>query len=284
MSNLDTWNKLSQPPPNALRQIQGGRLKGKTDINPQWRYKAMTEVFGMCGVGWKYEVTSKWADDSASEGEIFAFADINLYIKQGEVWSEPIPGHGGSMLVAKESNGLRPRDEGYKMAIADALSVAMKMLGVGADVYAGLWDGSKYTSQQATAEPKPASGHYCSVHKTTFFKRGNMKSYAHKIEGTDQWCNETPMKDNTKSQNKPPDFDSGAPDDGKTAPPPTGEHKVETEATAYLLKTVVENVQRITSLPTARNYLRSVCKIDNDRIDSEPEAVLEEVKQLQGWE
>ena len=47
-------------------------------------------------------------------------------------------------MVVKESGGLHINDEAYKMAVTDALSVALKMLGVGADVYMGLYDGSKY--------------------------------------------------------------------------------------------------------------------------------------------
>ena len=36
------------------------------------------------------------------------------------------------------------------------------------------------------------SGHYCTEHKTVFFKKGAMRGYAHPIEGTDpvKWCNE----------------------------------------------------------------------------------------------
>ena len=141
--NLKIYNALKQPPKEALRQIQGGRLSGKTDINPQWRYKAMTEQFGVCGIGWKYEHVKIW-NEQASDGQLFAFAMVNVYIKQADVWSDPIPGCGGSMLVEKEKAGLHANDEGYKMAITDALSTAMKMLGVAADVYAGLWDGAKY--------------------------------------------------------------------------------------------------------------------------------------------
>ena len=32
--------------------------------------------------------------------------------------------------------------------------------------------------------------HYCPIHKVNFFKKGKMHGYAHKIEGTDEWCNE----------------------------------------------------------------------------------------------
>ena len=153
MDNLEVWNKLNQPPKSALKTIKGGRLSGFTDVNPQWRYQAITEQFGMCGVGWKYTVDRVWMEP-ASDGQVFAFAEISLQVKQGDTWSERIPGIGGSMLVTKESSGLHSSDEGYKMAITDALSVAMKMLGVAADVYAGLWDGAKYTNAPQKEEGK----------------------------------------------------------------------------------------------------------------------------------
>ena len=139
--NLDVWNKVKQPPREALKTILGGRLKGKTDINPQWRYRIMTEVFGPCGKGWFYEIKKLWIEDGHN-GQKFAFAEINLHIND---WSHPIPGIGGSMLVVTETAGLHSNDEAYKMAVTDALSVAMKMIGIGADIYSGKWDGTKYT-------------------------------------------------------------------------------------------------------------------------------------------
>ena len=149
--NMKVWNAVKQPPPSALRTIQAGRLRGMTVINPQWRYQAMTEQFGMCGVGWKYEVLRVW-NEPLPDGQVLAFAEIRLKVKHGDEWVD-IPGIGGSILVSKETAGLHASDEGYKMAITDALSVAMKMLGVGADIYAGLWDGSKYEDQ--TPQQKP---------------------------------------------------------------------------------------------------------------------------------
>jgi hypothetical protein len=156
---LGFWKQFDKPPAGALKTIGGGRLKGMTDINPQWRYEAMTTVFGPCGIGWKYEIVRLWREE-ASQGQVFAFAEIKLFIKNDAQWSEPIPGIGGHMLLVLEDFGKRmhSNDEGYKMAITDALSVAMKALGVGAEIYAGRWDGSKYQERQnlPTQTPPPA--------------------------------------------------------------------------------------------------------------------------------
>ncbi len=106
----------------------------------------MDEVYGTCGIGWYPEITKQWTEPVAN-GEILAFCNINLFIRDGENWSKPIPGTGGSTLVASEKSGLYNSDEAYKMAYTDALSVAMKALGVAADVYLGKYDGSKYARQ-----------------------------------------------------------------------------------------------------------------------------------------
>lgn len=146
--NLGIYNAVRSVPANAKKTIKAGRLSGKTDINPMWRIKTLTEQFGPCGFGWKYIITDKWLEGGAN-GEMAAFVDIALYVNIGGQWSEAIPGTGGSAFVAKERSGLYTSDECFKMALTDAISVACKALGFGADVY---WeaDESKYSKAQAT--------------------------------------------------------------------------------------------------------------------------------------
>jgi hypothetical protein len=139
VSNLKIYEAVRTVPANALKEIQAGRLKGKSDINPMWRLKTLTEQFGPCGIGWKYVITKQWLEQGAG-GEIGAFVNIELYIKYNDQWSEAIPGTGGSMFVASERNGLYTSDECYKMALTDAISVSCKALGFGADVY---WNADK---------------------------------------------------------------------------------------------------------------------------------------------
>jgi len=142
MENLEIYNKLKTVPQDCLKQIQAGRLKGMSDIKPQWRIMKMTEQFGVCGIGWKYEIREKIFTDPDSFGQVAVFVEISLYVKINDKWSDAIPGTGGSTFIANESKGLYMSDEAVKMATTDALSVAMKMLGVGADIYMG--HGGKY--------------------------------------------------------------------------------------------------------------------------------------------
>lgn len=137
--NLRIYNKLRTVPNEAKKSIEGGRLKGMTDISPMWRIKALTEQFGPCGVGWFYVIKEKKILEGAN-GKIAAFVDIDLYYKDLGEWSQPIPGTGGSMFVTEEKGSLHTNDECFKMALTDAISVAAKAIGCGADVY---WDKDK---------------------------------------------------------------------------------------------------------------------------------------------
>lgn len=143
MGNLDLYNRVRIVPEEAKKPIKGGRLNGMTDINPMWRIKVLTSEYGPCGIGWFYKPVKKWTEQAG--GETVTFVDIELFIKVDGEWSQPICGTGGSKLSQNERNGLFVSDECYKMATTDAISVACKQLGIGADVYFGA-DRTKYDS------------------------------------------------------------------------------------------------------------------------------------------
>lgn len=166
METKNYYDQLRSVPEKWTKKITGGRLSGMTDIKPQWRIEKMTEVFGPCGIGWYYEETKREYKDY--EGQIAVFVDINLYYRYEKIdtltdrvigyeWSKPVFGTGGSMFVAKERNGMFVSDEAVKMALTDALSVAMKSLGMAADIYMGMpATGTKYDKPSEQPESKAA--------------------------------------------------------------------------------------------------------------------------------
>ena len=132
--NIVFWRRWEHVAPGMLKEIKGGNLNGKTDINPVWRFRALTEAFGPCGFGWTVREAERWTNECAGEGG--AFVKVELRINIGGTWSEPIEGVGGSKLCGKgRGDGLN--DEAWKMATTDAISVACKALGMAADVYTG---------------------------------------------------------------------------------------------------------------------------------------------------
>jgi len=159
MDNMLIYNKVRSVPKEAQKAIGGGRLKGMTDINPMWRLKVLTETFGPVGKGWYYVIKDQWTEAGAND-EIAVFTNIELYVKYDNEWSMPICGTGGSMFVTKEKNGPYTSDEAYKMALTDAISVACKSLGIGADIYFSS-DRSKYdksSSNNSSSEPEVKEG------------------------------------------------------------------------------------------------------------------------------
>ena len=161
MDNLYIYNAVREVPPEAQKEFNNGRFKG-TDINPMWRIKKLTEIFGAAGIGW---YTGDIVERCEQHGDVTtAIVNLNLYVKVNGEWSKPIYGTGGNMirsLKKKDRNGnpIDPEevvsDEGYKMAYTDALSVACKALGIGADVYYAK-DKTKYTgADEPTDTSKP---------------------------------------------------------------------------------------------------------------------------------
>lgn len=138
LDNMRFYKEACEVPKDAQKPIQAGRLKGKSDINPMWRIRKLTEIFGPCGFGWRYEIDKQWTEVYGPE--VKCFCNITLYVKDPETkeWSHGIPGIGGSAIVTKEkNNGLYVDDDGYKKALTDALSIAMKALGVAGNIWYG---------------------------------------------------------------------------------------------------------------------------------------------------
>lgn len=131
--NMELYNRYRSVPENAQKKITGGRLNGMTDINPMWRLKCLTESFGASGTGWYTEIRDVFVE--RFEGEAVVNIVVALYYLNGEDWSWPVVGIGGSKLVSKESKGLFVDDEAYKKAYTDAVGNACKQLGIGADIW-----------------------------------------------------------------------------------------------------------------------------------------------------
>ena len=145
MSDMkEKFRLMARPPKEALNTIQFGKLKGKSDINPQWRIEALTEVFGLCGVGWYYEIMAIDYQDVQATGEKMVYVTVGIHVKQEDgTWSAPIIGIGGDFTIIKDKNGIHGNDEAFQMALTDAIGKAAKCVGIANDIYRGKYD-SKY--------------------------------------------------------------------------------------------------------------------------------------------
>ena len=159
--NVRFYHRFMTTPKDAQRSFNNGRFSG-TDINPMWRIKVLTEVFGPSGFGWwtqnvRYEFTEANVtppDAKQEQKETSVFCELELIVKDpetGEV-SQPIYGVGGNTYIAWGKYGPRASDEAKKMAYTDALSIACKSLGIGHDIWYSN-DRTKYTMN--TSDPEP---------------------------------------------------------------------------------------------------------------------------------
>ncbi len=157
MENLTIYNQLKSVPKEFLKTIGAGRLKGMSDIKPQWRILKLTETFGACGFGWKIQNIRFDYRNVENEVVVNCYLEF-LYKNSNNEWSEPIPGVGGSNFstfenktnydTQKKERTLYVSDEAEKMAYTDAISVATKMIGLAGDIYIG--HGGKYDNNELT--------------------------------------------------------------------------------------------------------------------------------------
>lgn len=152
MDNLKYYNMGRAVPQEAQKPFSNGRFSG-TDINPMWRIKMLTEMFGPAGIGWYVDNVVERSEEHGDT--TISIVTLNLYVKVDGEWSKPIYGTGGNTLLRK---GVAS-DEGYKMAYTDALSVACKALGIGADIWFAN-DKTKYTAGSDAVTPPPGAPEY----------------------------------------------------------------------------------------------------------------------------
>ena len=144
MNMNEKFKLMARPPQEALNTISFGKLKGKSDINPQWRIEALTEIFGLCGVGWYYEILAVDYQDLPETKERMVYITIAIHVMQEDgKWSAPVIGIGGDFTIITDKNGTHGNDEAFQMALTDALGKAAKCLGIANDIYRGKYD-SKY--------------------------------------------------------------------------------------------------------------------------------------------
>ena len=144
--NMRFYGKVQDTPKEAQKEFNNGRFSG-TDINPMWRIKKLTELFGPSGIGWWTQNVQYQMVPSEATKDIAVFCTLELVYVDPETGleSKPVYGVGGNMFVAQRKNGPQSSDEAYKMAYTDALSIACKALGFSHDIYYQK-DRTKYTN------------------------------------------------------------------------------------------------------------------------------------------
>lgn len=158
--NTKLWDILGRTDPAHTKAFtRGGGFRG-TAIKPMWSYRRMTEEFGPCGTGWGVNKPDFQVVQGA-DGEVLVYCTVSIWYGGSSAIPEAVFGVGGDKIVNKFSSGLKSDDEAFKKAFTDAVTNALKMIGVGADVHMGLFDDNKYvnTMREEFAEPEEKPRH-----------------------------------------------------------------------------------------------------------------------------
>ena len=143
--NSALWDILSRTDPKHTQQFKRGGGFSGTAIKPIWSFKRMTEEFGPCGIGWGV-TAPQFQVVPGPDGEQLVFCTAGIWYKRGDVQSETVYGVGGDKPVGKNKYGLNTDDEAFKKSFTDAITNALKLIGVGADVHMGLFEDNKYVA------------------------------------------------------------------------------------------------------------------------------------------
>jgi hypothetical protein len=141
--NTEIWDRLGKTDKAHTSKFKRAGGFSGTAIKPIWSIHRMTEEFGPCGIGWGVNKPTFQVVHSSDEALVYCTVSIWHGSKENTVF-----GVGGDKAIAKNRNGTFTDDEAFKKAFTDAMTNAMKLIGVGADVHMGMFDDSKYVGRE----------------------------------------------------------------------------------------------------------------------------------------
>jgi len=147
-SKTDLWDRLGKTDPSHTKQFKRSGGFSGTAIKPMWSYRRMTEEYGPCGEGWGVNEPS-FQVVPGPEGEVLVYCTVSIWHGDRQ---KIVFGVGGDKVVGKNKYGLSGDDEAFKKAFTDAVTNALKLIGVGADVHMGMFDDSKYVNERKQDE------------------------------------------------------------------------------------------------------------------------------------
>jgi len=137
-------------------------------------------------------------------------------------------------------------------------------------------------AEEMTGNETPTAEHWCKEHNTAFFMRGKMKSFAHPIGDTGEWCHEHKEDPAKKSGQEATDAWLDDPPQAKSVS--VGDiPKDSLEIQRDDMFNYIAEKKGWKNTKTARSWIVNACKIEDKRIDTEPQKVLQEVKELNDW-
>lgn len=158
--NLKIWGLVEKTDPSATKTAKlGGREQ--TSISGYYMIKRATEIFGMPGIGWGWEVMEeRWDEgkplitklndkEERCGNAITHTLKLKLWFMQDGQRGEIIQ-YGHTQAVYSSSYGISDDGEAPKKSLMDAIKKSLSMLGFSADIFTGMFDDKEYLEQLKT--------------------------------------------------------------------------------------------------------------------------------------
>lgn len=159
-NNLKIWELVEKTDPSATKTANlGGREQ--TSISGYYMLKRATEVFGLPGIGWGWEVLEERWDqgvplikkindvEERCGNTLTHTLKLKLWFihdgKRGEIVQ-----YGHTQAVYTSKYGISDDGEAPKKSLMDAIKKALSMLGFSADIFTGMYDNKEYLEQLRT--------------------------------------------------------------------------------------------------------------------------------------
>jgi len=149
MNNMEIWDRVKKTDLKYTKE-GGKETNFLTSINGLYCAMRATEVFGICGIGWGWDILEERYDQGVlhkhENGDYHAVTHtikIKLWFVIGEKRGE-IPHFGHTPYIMRSTFGAYMDNEAPKKSLTDAIKKCLSMIGVGADIHLGQMDDQSY--------------------------------------------------------------------------------------------------------------------------------------------
>lgn len=141
----EAFDKLREDFPQTAIKERRGSGGSLSSIKPAYRTERVSEVFGLCGIGWDFGHDGIEVMENDRIVRVwFRYAYI---FKGGIIWSERIYSHGMGNVHKGMTDG-----DARKSAVTDGLTKTVSMIGVGISVFKGE---QSHTGRRPPAQQQP---------------------------------------------------------------------------------------------------------------------------------
>lgn len=158
--NLKIWDLVEKTDPSATKTA---KLDGReqTSISGYYMIKRATELFGLPGIGWGWEVLEERWDqgrplitklndkEERCGNAVTHTLKLKLWFMQDGQKGEIIQ-YGHTKAVYSSTYGISDDVEAPKKSLMDAIKKSLSMLGFSADIFTGMFDDKEYLEQLKT--------------------------------------------------------------------------------------------------------------------------------------